>query len=103
MDVRITARHCRLSAALEQFIRSRIVKLERFMSRLHDAQVVVATDGALATVEMSVGWARGQKFTASADGDTPHAAAARAQARLEKQLRRSKDRIRRRRMGTEAA
>ncbi|MCB9833255.1 MAG: ribosome-associated translation inhibitor RaiA [Planctomycetes bacterium] len=97
MDVRITARHCQLSASLEQFIRSKIMRLERFVNRLHDAQVVVVSAGGQATVEMTVGWTKGQQFSARAEGDSPRSAVLRAQAKLEKQLRRLKARILRRR------
>lgn len=103
MDVRITARHCQLSSSLESYIRAKIQKLERFMSRLHDAQLVVATEGSQSVVEITVSWTKGQQFSARAEADSPKAAINRAHAKLEKQLRRNKARLLTRRDGVQAA
>lgn len=93
MDITITGRHVNLSPRIQDFIRQKFEKLERYFDRLHGANVVLDQDGNLNRVEFTVGAAKGVVFSSHAESIDLETAINAAEVKIEAQVRRYKDRL----------
>lgn len=93
MDIVITGRHMALTSELSGFIREKVEKLDRFAERLQSANVIVDLQGDEAHVELVVGGRRGVRFAANAVSTSVHDAVRLVETRVEKQLKKFKERM----------
>ncbi len=93
MEVRITSRNGQISQRQETWIRNRLSRMSRFFRSAQPARVVVRKASDKRIVELSFAAPRGVTLNARGEADNLRDAVSRAQARLERRLRKLKDRI----------
>jgi ribosomal subunit interface protein len=98
MEVTINARHCSIPETLRERTVRMIHTLERYHVRSTSAVVSFQNDHGGRSVEARLAVAGGPPLVARASGPTFRTALDRAVDRLERQLKRSRERIRRRRL-----
>jgi putative sigma-54 modulation protein len=98
MKISITARHCELTDDLKLRAEERLTKLERFFDRILDARVVLSFERNRYNAE-GVITANGTPITSKATGENERAALEQVLDKLESQVRRHKDRMKRSRRG----
>lgn len=91
MQVEITARHCELPRRLKERVETRMEKLLRFDERIMDARIVVSLEKDRYSAEAIV-QANGMRLVSHAVEDTDKTAVEAVLDRLEKQVRRHRDR-----------
>jgi ribosomal subunit interface protein len=94
MDVTITARHCAIPAATRETAIERIRRLTRFEPRAATALVRFERERGAHQVETVVSVPGGQSLIARATGASFRAALEQAAARIERQMRRQRQRAR---------
>jgi ribosomal subunit interface protein len=94
MQVNITTRHCSISERTRSEAEERIQKLQRFEPRLDNVVVEFDDDHGTKQVETRVFLAGSHSIVAHGTGDTFRNALDRSIDRLERQLRRRRDRVR---------
>jgi ribosomal subunit interface protein len=97
MDVTITARHCDIPAATRAHAADRVRRLQRFEPRVEAAQVRVEPEPVGLQVETVVSVPGGRSLIARVTADSFRAALDGTVDRLERQLRRRRERVRQRR------
>lgn len=97
MDVTITARHCTVPDSIRDVTQRRIRRLERFRPRATSASVMFEENGARRLCEVRMMVAGGAPLVASAEGFSFRNALDEAMARLQRQLKRHRERHIRRR------
>lgn len=93
MQIKISARHGHLAEATQQFIREKAQKLLRFFDRLTMIEVTVDLHEGLKTVEFVVQAEHKHDFVARESHPEVMTAVDMVEAKLEKQLRRYKEKI----------
>jgi putative sigma-54 modulation protein len=96
MQVNITARHLKLTAAISDYVRKKVEKAKRFLDHLIWAQVVLDVSKDRHTAEVII-HAAGRTFTAEEESVDLYAAIDLASDNIDEQLRRYKERHRQRR------
>ncbi len=96
MQVNVTARHLRLTPAINEYVQKKLEKAKRFMDHLIWAQVVLDVTKLRHTAEIII-HAVGHTFTAKEESTDLYAAIDLASDSIDEQLRRYKDRHRERR------
>jgi putative sigma-54 modulation protein len=98
MKTSITARHCELTEDMKARTEERLNKLQRFFDRILDARVVVSFEKNRYSAE-GVITANGTPLTSKVVADSERAALEQVLDKLEAQVRRHKDRMKRSRRG----
>lgn len=98
MKTSITARHCELTEDMKARTEERLNKLQRFFDRILDARVVVSFEKNRYSAE-GVITANGTPLTSKVVADSERAALEQVLDKLESQVRRHKDRMKRSRRG----
>lgn len=93
MNVTITGRHLSVTDSIRDLVSEKMEKLCRVFGRVHDVRVVLTNDGFRYRVEADAGGLRGRRFSAHAESEHLHSAIARAENKIEAQLRRFKGRL----------
>ena len=93
MQIKISARHCHLSDATQEFIREKASKLLHFFQRLTMIEVTVDVKNGQAAVEFLVSAEHKHDFVARESNSDILAAVDLVMDKLERQIRRYKERI----------
>jgi putative sigma-54 modulation protein len=93
VHIKISARHGQLTEATQQFIRDKAQKLLRFFDRLTQIEVTVDLQEGMKTVEFVVQAEHKHDFVARESHPDVLTAVDQAEAKLESQLRRYKEKI----------
>jgi putative sigma-54 modulation protein len=93
MKIRVTARHLDLEPSLKVYVEEKINHLSRFFDRIDEAHVVISAEGHRRIADVTVHAARAI-ISSEQEADDVRAAFDRALERVERQLRRHKDRVR---------
>jgi putative sigma-54 modulation protein len=91
MQISTTARHCELDPEVRLFAQKRLEKLERFARDIQEAHLTVTVEGFRHSAEITLRLKR-HEMVSRQESTEPRAAIDRAADRLEKQLRRLKER-----------
>ena len=97
MNVKMSAKHVPITDELRAYTEERANRFERYFDRAHDVEIVLGREGDNYTAEMIVHAARGQMIVGHAKERTMHAAIDLATDRVDRQLTKTKERIRGRR------
>jgi ribosomal subunit interface protein len=92
MDITINARHCKVPESLRNQAKQRTARLARLDRRLTAATLVFAVENGVRRVEARVAVAGGPPIIGQDEGPTLRSALDGALARLERQLKRRRDR-----------
>ena len=90
MQIHTTARHCELDPEDRLFAHQRLEKLSRFARDIQEAHLVVTAEGYRHSAEITLRLKR-HEMVSREESTLPRAAIDRAALRLEKQLRRLKE------------
>jgi putative sigma-54 modulation protein len=93
VQIKISARHGHLAESTQQFIREKAQKLLRFFDRLTMIEVTVDLQPGMNTVEFVVQAEHKHDFVARESHPDVHTAVDTVEAKLEKQLRKYKEKI----------
>jgi len=96
MQINVTARHLRLTPAINEYVKKKLEKTKRFLDHLIWAQVVLDVSKERHSAEVII-HAAGHTFTAKEESADLYAAIDLASDNIDEQLRRYKDRHRERR------
>jgi putative sigma-54 modulation protein len=104
MQVTVTGRHYEVTPALHTYLDARLTRLHRFMDKILSAVVILSTEKHRFRAEVVL-HTRGKDFTGKEIADDMYSALDRVTDKLERQVRRFKDRrtTTRRRAGAKAA
>jgi putative sigma-54 modulation protein len=102
MIIRVTARHMDLEPSLNEYIEEKLKHLSRFFDRLDEAHVVLSAEGHRSVADVTV-HASKAVISSEQDADDARSAFDRALERVERQLRRHKDRVRNRKHGPDTS
>ena len=91
MQINTTARHCDLEPEVRLFAKERLEKFERFARDIMEAHLVVTAEGYRHSAEITLKL-KGREMVSREESTEPRAAIDLAADRLEKQLRRLKER-----------
>jgi putative sigma-54 modulation protein len=91
MQISTTARHCELDPEIRWFVQQRLEKLGRFARDIQEAHLIVTAEGYRHSAEITLKLRRGEMISHE-EATEPRSAIELAAARLEKQLRRLKER-----------
>jgi ribosomal subunit interface protein len=93
MDITINARHCRVPESLRNQAQQRLARLERLDRRLPAATLVFDVENSVCRVEARVAVAGGPPVIGQATGPTLRSALDGAITRVERQMKRRRQRI----------
>jgi len=96
MQLHITARHLKLTTAINDYVQKKLEKAKRFLDHLISAQVILDVSKQRHSAEVII-HAAGHTFTAKEESADLYAAIDLASENMDEQLRRYKDRHRERR------
>jgi putative sigma-54 modulation protein len=102
MQISTTARHCELDPELRLFAQKRLEKFERFARDIQEAHLVLTAQGYRHSAEITLKLKR-QDLVSRMESTEARAAIDRAADRLERQLRRLKEKRVSRKRGTVSA
>lgn len=91
MQISTTARHCELDPEVRLFAQQRLEKLARFVSDIQEAHLIVTAEGYRHSAEITLKLKR-QEMVSRDEATEPRSAIDLAADRLERQLRRLKER-----------
>lgn len=91
MQVSVTGRHYEVTAALRTYLDARLDRLQRYDDSILSVQVTLSTEKHLHHAELVVR-ANGKDFTSKETSEDMYSAVDRVSDKIEKQLRRHKDR-----------
>ena len=94
MQISIIGRHTDLPEELKQYINKKVQKLPRFYNRITSIEVIVDGDSRDSKVELIVKATRHQPLVAHESGNDRYASVDLAVDKMERQLRRHKERLR---------
>jgi putative sigma-54 modulation protein len=100
MIIRVTARHMDLEPSLKEYVEEKLNHLSRFFDRVNEAHVVLTAEGHRRVADVTV-HASKAIISSEQEADDVRAAFDRALERVERQLRRHKDRVRNQKHGTD--
>jgi putative sigma-54 modulation protein len=92
MDIQVTTRHIKVADDLQAEITEKMDRLQRFFEKITSCRVILDSERADKTVEivMSI---MGRRLTAKAKADNIRVALEDAVGKVERQLKRSKERV----------
>jgi ribosomal subunit interface protein len=93
MDITINARHCRVPDSIRNQAQQRLARLERLDRRIPAATLVFEIEASVCRVEARVAVAGGPPVIGQAEGPTLRNAMDGALSRVERQLKRRRQRI----------
>jgi len=93
MRTRVTCRHCELEPELKQHIDDRLERLERYFDRVDEAHVVFTTEGHRCIADITVHASRAV-ISSEQTAEDLRSAFDRSAEKVERQIRRYKERIR---------
>jgi ribosomal subunit interface protein len=93
MDITINARHCKVPESIRNQAQQRLARLERLDRRLPTATLVFDVENSVCRVEARVTVAGGPPVIGQAEGPTLRSAMEGALSRVERQLKRRRQRI----------
>jgi putative sigma-54 modulation protein len=102
MNIRVTARHYELSPEFKRYVEGKIAHLLHYFDRVHEAHVVLEQEGHRKIADVTVHAAR-VLVSSEQDGADMRSAFDRAVEKVERQIRRHKDRTRNRKRGVATA
>lgn len=94
MQIAITGRHLDIPDELRDYIHEKVGKLTRFYGRIHEAEVIVAQEAEQITVEVIVRAGHKHTFVANETGADPFALVDLVTDKVERQLRKQKEKER---------
>jgi putative sigma-54 modulation protein len=94
MQVKVTGRHMSVTDAMKAYAEEKAQKLIRFFDRIQEIRIVLDFDGSRPTVECIVDVEHAEDFIAHEANDDMYAAIDKVSDKLERQLRKHKERIR---------
>jgi putative sigma-54 modulation protein len=93
MRITVTCRHCELEPALRTYVEDKVARLARFFDRVDEAHVVFQTEGHRSIVDITVHASRAV-ISSEQSADDLRSAFDRSIDKVERQIRRYKERIR---------
>jgi len=102
MKIRTTARHFEMEPELKSYVEEKISRLARYFDRVDEAHVVLESQGHRKTADITVHAAR-LIVSSEQTAEDVRSAFDRAVEKVERQIRRHKDRVRRRKGGGPAS
>jgi putative sigma-54 modulation protein len=102
MKIRVTARHFELAPELTEYVEEKISRLARYFDKVDEANVVFEEEGHRSIADVTVHAARAVVSSEQSAGDL-RAAFDRALEKVERQIRRHKERLRGRKRGSATA
>jgi len=93
MRVRLTCRHCELDQNLKDYIEEKVQRLARYFDRVDEAHVVLEVEGHRKIADVTVHASRAV-ISSEQTADDVRSAFDRALEKVERQIRRYKDRVR---------
>ncbi len=102
MIIRVTARHMDLEPSLKAYVEDKLNHLSRFFDRVDEAHVVLTLEGHRTTADVTV-HASKAIISSEQEADDVRGAFDRALERVERQLRRHKDRVRNQKHGPDTS
>jgi putative sigma-54 modulation protein len=102
MNIRVTARHTEMRPELKEYVERRVSRLARYFDRIDEAHVVLEEEGHRKIADVTV---HASRVTVSSEqaADDLRSAFDRAMEKVERQIRRHKDRVRNRKGRVPAA
>lgn len=94
MQVKVTGRHMSVTEAMKAYAEEKAQKLSRFFDRIQEIRVVLDFEGGRPTVECIVDVEHADDFIARETHDDMYAAIDMVSDKLERQLRKHKERTR---------
>ena len=101
MQVRVTGRHMSVTHAMKAYAEEKVQKTLRFFDRIQEIRVVLDFEGALPAVECIVDVERASDFVARETDADMYAAIDKVSDKMERQLRKHKERIKEHHKGRE--
>lgn len=98
----MTGRHVEVSEDIRDYIRTKAKKLERFYDRIQEIEVVLDHESEQFTAEMIVRVERKHTFVSSDSGPDTFALIDKIVEKLERQLKKHKEKVRQKKGGTPA-
>jgi putative sigma-54 modulation protein len=98
MNIKVTARHLDLDPELKAYVEEKMNGLSRFFDRVDEAHVVLSSEGHRKVADVTVHAARAI-VSSEQEADDVRGAFDRALEKVERQIRRHKDRVRDRKHG----
>lgn len=95
MDISTTSRHYELAPALKDYAEKKVMHLDRYFDHIVNAQLVFSLEKYRHRVEITL-HANGRDFISAEETDDMYASVDRSIEKLERQLRRHKDKLKRR-------
>ena len=99
MNISTTARHYDLAPALRDYAEGKVTNLKRYFDHIVNAHLVFSLDKYRHKVEITL-HVNGRDFVSIEESDDMYAAVDRSVDKLERQLRRHKDKLKRRKSAT---
>lgn len=99
MQISVAGHHVEVTEAMQEHVREKLAKADKFFDRITSARVVFSKDGPKHTVELVVNACRGHTLVSEADGSDMYAAIDKAVDRLARQITREKEKMRDKRAG----
>ena len=94
MKIAVEARHMAMTDAIRQYVESKVEKLPRYYDNVLSADVVLDVEADQAVVEIHVAARQKHVFVARHRNDDLYACVDQCVAKITRQLRRHKDRVR---------
>lgn len=95
MNITTTSRHYELAPALKDYAEKKVLHLDRYFEHIVNAQIVFSLEKYRHRVEISL-HVNGRDFKSAEETDDMYASVDKSIEKLERQLRRHKDKIKRR-------
>lgn len=92
MEIRISGRHIEVTQALKNYVRKKVENFEKYLNNIIDAHVILAVEKYRQSAEVSV-FGKRLKITEKSEDTNMYAAIDKVTLRIEKALRRHKDKI----------
>ena len=94
MNIVVNARHMDVTAAMRQYVESKVSRLPRFYDNVQSVEVVLDIEAEKPSVEIVVTARRRNTFVATHRGDDMYACFDQCLDKITEQLRRHKDKVR---------
>ena len=93
MNIRVTCRHCELGSDLKEYVEEKVSRLAHYFDRVDEAHVVLQVEGHRSIADITVHASRAV-ISSEQTADDLRSAFDRAMDKVERQIRRYKERIR---------
>ena len=74
MEIKLTCRHCKLSADIKEYVERKHDRLLKRFEQLHGTEVILSSEGGRMRVEMICGVVRGRRLVAEDEHEDVFAA-----------------------------